>query len=97
MKVKNDQFYTNKDVAKFCYSLIENIQQYSAIIEPSAGEGSFSDLDNKITAYDIEPKKMNIIKQDFLELDFNPKWGQKILFFRKSSFWFKVFISKKIY
>lgn len=66
-KNTNDQFYTKELVAKECIQLIKdhihNSESYQWI-EPSAGKGSFI-IDGCI-ALDIEPKKDNILKQDFL-------------------------------
>lgn len=60
----NDKFYTKKDIV---IDLIKNIDLtfYDVIIEPSAGNGSFSDLIPNIVAMDIEPENSNIIKQDW--------------------------------
>lgn len=73
---KLDQFYTKKEIAKICYDLVSktiNVSNYT-LIEPSAGEGTFSDLfhENKI-ALDLDPKKDNIIKQDFFDFTINTK------------------------
>lgn len=70
-----DQFFTNKDTAKYCLSVFHNklielgvdVNEYT-YIEPSAGDGSFFNLfpqDRKI-GLDIEPKCENIIEYDFL-------------------------------
>ena len=71
-----DQFYTIPSVAEQCIKNFENnikINENDLIIEPSAGDGSFSNSLLKkyknIETYDIEPKKDYIIKQDFLKLD----------------------------
>jgi len=71
-----DQFYTKRDVSTKCIELFMNEVKpckNDIIIEPSAGDGAFSDYfkENQcnIDAYDIEPKKEYIIKQDFLELN----------------------------
>jgi len=78
-----DQFYTNKDISINCIELLLNtlkINKDNIILEPSAGNGSFSDYffrnGYNIFAYDIDPKKDYIVKQNFLELDlgdFNKK------------------------
>lgn len=90
-RLKNDKYYTSKELAKYCidktYELIgkENI---SEVIDPSAGNGSFnSQIDNCI-AYDIEPEAESIIKQNYLDLDItykksrliitNPPYGAKL-------------------
>ena len=99
-KILNDKYYTLPIVAKKCidttFQLI-GIQNITHIIEPSAGNGSFSD---QLTcmAYDIEPESDNIIKQDFLQLNIpyqkgrliigNPPYGPKmhlvVKFFKKA-------------
>lgn len=96
-----DQFYTNKKTAKELFNYLEenfNLFNYF-LIEPSAGEGSFSDLfhENSI-ALDLEPKKNYILKQDFLDFKTdeinvftigNPPFGKNsslaIKFFNKSA------------
>ena len=60
-----DKFYTQKDVATECINLVPDLNTYDLIIEPSAGDGSFSSQLNCI-AYDIEPEAENIIQQDWL-------------------------------
>ncbi len=79
-KIELDKYYTSKDLAKYCidktYEIIgeENI---SEVIEPSAGNGSFSlQIPSLCWAYDIEPEHETIIKQDFLELDVNYLYGR---------------------
>lgn len=69
--IKNDQFYTNSEVAKKIVDYIKSQKWFNKIekiIEPSAGSGSFSDLFENCDAYDIDPQKNNIKKVDFLEL-----------------------------
>lgn len=78
-KVDKDKYYTPVDLAKYCidktYEIIgkENITE---IIEPSAGNGSFSDQIENCIAYDIAPEGENIIQQDFLGLDLKYKKGR---------------------
>ena len=99
-KINYDKYYTQPELSKYCidktFQLIgkENI---TSIIEPSAGNGSFSNQLNCI-AYDIEPESDNIIQQDYLKLDIpykknrliigNPPYGSKmhlaVKFFKKS-------------
>ena len=80
-KIDNDKYYTPLKLAIYCinktYEIIgkENITE---IIEPSAGNGSFSNQLNCI-AYDLYPEKNNIIQQDFLELDLDYKQGRLII------------------
>jgi hypothetical protein len=76
-----DKFYTKKNIASLCIDYVNkylNISDNSIIIEPSAGNGSFSNILNKIyknvISYDIDPGingdgYNNIIKQDYLEID----------------------------
>ena len=72
---EKDQFFTNKDTAKYCYDKCLQIlsdwdvdlSNYT-FIEPSAGDGSFFNLlpkDRRI-GIDIEPKCEDVIQQDFL-------------------------------
>ncbi|MDR0676162.1 MAG: hypothetical protein LBF97_03870 [Elusimicrobiota bacterium] len=63
-----DNFYTKKELAKYLTSIIKEKCKYKLALEPSAGDGSFSNLINCI-AIDIDPKNKNIIKQDFLTFD----------------------------
>lgn len=62
-----DKFYTKKEIVKSLLKEVD-LNKFKTIIEPSAGNGSFSDEINCI-AYDIEPENKNIIKQDFLTLN----------------------------
>jgi len=75
-RITTDQFYTNLDVSSKCIQLLLktiDIDESDIIIEPSAGEGSFSDYfhqnEYNLHAFDIEPKKEYIQTQDFFELD----------------------------
>lgn len=87
MKVDLDKFYTKPEIAEKCVNLIADLETYDEIIEPSAGNGSFSDLIKNIKAFDIAPEKENIVKQDFFELSNltgnhllfvgNPPFGQR--------------------
>ena len=63
-----DKFYTKKEIALSCINAIENINEYDCIIEPSAGDGSFS-TQIKCFAYDIAPEHKDIIEQDFLSIN----------------------------
>lgn len=81
-KLHLDKYYTPVVLAKYCidktYEIIgkENI---SDIIEPSAGNGSFSSQIDGCIAYDIEPEEKNITKQDYLELEMGYKKGRLII------------------
>lgn len=98
-KIENDKYYTPIETAAYCIKKTKEILnvQFQGIIEPSAGNGSFSEqLD--CVAYDIEPEHNNIIKQDYLELEHdyikdlliigNPPFGSRMnlaqKFFKKS-------------
>ena len=81
-KLINDKYYTPPDIAKKCIDMTYKIigkDNIVEVIEPSAGNGSFSlQIDNCI-AYDIEPEHESIIKQDFLTLDIPYKKGRLII------------------
>ena len=62
-----EQFYTKTEVAKACIAKI-SLAKFDRIIEPSAGNGSFSKQMN-CEAYDICPMDNSIIKQDFLTFE----------------------------
>lgn len=76
MKVDLDKFYTKKEIAKQCIELLD-LSLYDTIIEPSAGNGSFSSQIKNCIAYDIEPEEEHIIQQDFFLLP--PPKGENIL------------------
>ncbi len=81
-KLHMDKYYTPKELAKYCinktYEIIgkENITE---IIEPSAGNGSFSLQIPNCIAYDVEPEHTSVVKQNFLELNINYKKGRCII------------------
>lgn len=99
-KIENDKYYTSIELAKYCidktYEIIGN-DIITDVIEPSAGNGAFSNQIN-CTSYDIEPEDINIIEQDYLQLNLpykkgrliigNPPYGPKmhlvVKFFKKS-------------
>jgi len=73
-----DKFYTSLNVVKNCINLIKknlHIQNNDLCIEPSAGNGSFINdikiLFNNYKFYDLDPENNEIIKQDYLDLDYN--------------------------
>lgn len=101
MKIQNDKYYTSKKLSKYCIDKSFEIigeDNISDIIEPSAGDGSFSNQLFFCTAYDIEPEHKDIIRQDYLQLNMpykkgrliigNPPYGPKmhlvVKFFKKS-------------
>lgn len=101
-KLDFDQYYTPYNVMEYCVNksiaTIENLGlEISEFLEPSAGEGIFSDYLYKrglnVIAMDIEPKNNYIIKQDYLTCDIgykakrfiigNPPYGSKFALARK--------------
>lgn len=82
MKIDNDKYYTPSDLAReliaktFRFIGSKNIKD---VIEPSAGNGSFTKHFKKCIAYDIEPEAEGIIKQDYLTLDIPYKKGRLII------------------
>ena len=70
----NDQYYTPKVIAdKYAGIIVDKYGTDNLFIEPSAGEGVFIDslvefgVDRKkIIAFDIDPKREDIIEADFL-------------------------------
>lgn len=100
-KIENDKYYTPLKLSTYCINKTFEIigdENITDIIEPSAGNGSFSNQLFFCTAYDIEPEHEDIIKQDYLQLDLpykkgrliigNPPYGPKmhlvVKFFKKS-------------
>jgi predicted RNA methylase len=74
---KLDQFYTNEAYARHFIEVTQRVcgdlQQFSLIIEPSAGTGSFlKHLPNNSIGYDIDPQSSSIVAQDFLEVKHKP-------------------------
>jgi predicted RNA methylase len=92
-KVHLDKFYTKKEIAQKCLSLIPDMGTYDTIIEPSAGSGVFSNAIANCIAYDIEPEGENIIKQDFFLL--NKIEGDKKLFLGNPPFGERSILAKK--
>ena len=73
-----DKYYTKNVIVEQCIELVNkyiNILKEDLIIEPSAGNGSFIEnikkLSNNYKYYDIEPENEEILKQDFLKLDYS--------------------------
>jgi hypothetical protein len=104
-KIKLDKYYTNIDIAKHCikktYDIID-VDNISEIVEPSAGNGSFSNLINGYSnhfkgcvSYDIEPEHKSIINQDFLKLELPYKKGR--LFIGNPPFGEKNLLAMKFY
>lgn len=97
-KIDKDKYYTPMTLALYCinktYEIIgkENITE---IIEPSAGNGSFSNQIENCIAYDIEPEGENIIQQDFLKLNLKYKKGR--LFMGNPPFGFRNNLALQFY
>ena len=89
-----DKYYTKLSIVDICIELIKkyiDISINDLIIEPSAGNGSFINniklLSSNYKFYDLEPEHEEIIKQDFLEIDYkklnnvhiigNPPFGRQ--------------------
>lgn len=73
-----DKYYTKDTIVESCLKSIKNyinITSDDLIIEPSAGNGSFirgiKSLSNNFIFYDLEPENAEIIKQDYLLLDYS--------------------------
>lgn len=78
MKILNDKYYTPVELSKQLidktFQVLSN-ESITDIIEPSAGNGSFSNQLNCV-AYDIKPEDEKIIQADFLSLDIEYKKGR---------------------
>lgn len=74
----NDKFYTKSDISKLCIDML-NLSDFDLIIEPSAGNGSFSKQIKNCIAYDLVPEDESIIQQDFFELDITQFKDKKTL------------------
>ena len=75
--IELDKFYTPKQVAKDCIDTFwRTCFDVTEIIEPSAGNGSFSLQIPNCIAYDLEPEHESIIQQDFLKLELPYKKGR---------------------
>ena len=74
-----DKFYTNNNIVDLCFEYIltnlEINKENDLIVEPSAGNGAFiskiKENCNNYQFYDIKPEHNEIIKQDFIESNFN--------------------------
>lgn len=71
-KHENDKFYTKNETAIRLISLL-NLSEYDMVIEPSAGNGSFSRNinHNNLVSLDIEPENENIIRMDWFEFSYD--------------------------
>jgi len=81
-KINLDKYYTPVELAKSCIEKTFEVigrENITDIIEPSAGNGSFSLQLPNCTAYDIAPEHKSIIKQDFLKLELPYKKGRLVV------------------
>ena len=100
-KIDLDKYYTPNETAKYCIDKVYEIigeNNIVDVIEPSAGDGSFSLQLTNCKGYDISPEHESIIEQDYLGLNCeylqgrliigNPPFGSKMnlaqKFFKKS-------------
>jgi len=83
MKIQLDKYYTPQITAKYCINKTYQIigeTNISEVIEPSAGDGSFSlQIPTTCWAYDIEPGHKSILKQDYLTLDVDYLYGRLVI------------------
>jgi hypothetical protein len=78
-----DQFYTADHEVIKCldaWASAVKIKDDDVVLEPSAGQGAFSNKIKGCIAYDLEPKGEGIIQQDFLTLDLT-EYGDKNIHF----------------
>ena len=70
MKIENDKYYTPRELAKRLIDKTFEIigkDNIGEIVEPSAGDGAFSDQLPSCLAIDLVPESENIIQADFLK------------------------------
>ena len=88
-----DKYYTKETVVDECIEIIKkviSINRYDLIIEPSAGNGAFIksiiSLSDNYKFYDIVPEHKDIIRMDYLTINFtrnnihvigNPPFGRQ--------------------
>ncbi len=86
MKVKNDKYYTDVEIANHCWDVVLYLfgcHNFSEIIEPSCGDGAFYNHPQikPHFGYDIEPefKDEYVLKADFLKTDIEYLQGRLII------------------
>ena len=64
-----DKFYTRPDIARQCIREIADWHQWSLVVEPSAGNGSFLANIHAATkiGLDIAPEHPDVLRADFFE------------------------------
>lgn len=87
-KLNLDQYYTSEEDMSYCVNksldiLQENGYAVSEFLEPSAGQGVFSNYlatsGLNVIAIDIDPKSEDIIQADYLKYDIEYKKGRLII------------------
>lgn len=82
-KIKNDKYYTPKELAEYCVEKtkeIVGVDNISEWLEPSGGSGVFLDFLPKGTySCDIEPEDSRVDKKDYLSLDLGYREGRCII------------------
>lgn len=87
-KLNFDQYYTSEEDMNYCVNktldiLQENGYTVSEFLEPSAGQGVFSNYlytsGKSVIALDIEPKAEDIIEADYLTYDIGYKKDRLII------------------
>lgn len=87
-KLNLDQYYTSEEDMNYCVNKTLDVLQekgysISEFLEPSAGQGVFSNYlattGLNVIAIDIDPKQDNIIKADFLTYDIEYKKDRLII------------------
>jgi len=75
-----DKFYTKPEIVKELLNYID-LEKYDAVIEPSAGNGSFSNniYHENLIALDIEPESSNIKKQNWFDYNISKKFKNVLI------------------
>lgn len=97
-KIELDKYYTPTHLSLYCIQKVYEIigkENISEVIEPSAGDGAFSNYIKDCIAYDILPQHENIIQANFLELELGYKKGR--LFIGNPPFSYTNSIDKQFY
>lgn len=103
-KLNLDQYYTSEEDMNYCVNktldvLQENGYEVSEFLEPSAGQGVFSNYlytsGKNVIALDIEPKAENIIQADYLTYELEYKKGR--LTIGNPPFGSRLSLAKKFY
>ena len=101
-KLHLDQYYTPTHISKYCIDTTLNVlgehnYEVDYLIEPSSGDGAFSDIlleeGYDVTSIDLEPKKDYMLQGDFITHPFayfpntliigNPPYGTRLSLAKK--------------